>query len=168
MQIKLQTDALTGLTNRDTFIRALRDRFQRYNDGSRPEPFAVLFMDVNRFKAINDTLGHALGDAVLKEVAQRLQEQVRGSDRVARYAGDEFVVLLDALRGPDDAETVRDHLEAVLRQPLQSVAPLDPALAELGAAMGAAVCPADATEIGDLLAHADADMYRRKALRHGL
>ncbi|MCB2035304.1 MAG: diguanylate cyclase, partial [Ottowia sp.] len=55
MQIKLQTDALTGLTNRDTFIRALRDRFQRYNDGSRPEPFAVLFMDVNRFKAINDT-----------------------------------------------------------------------------------------------------------------
>ena len=168
MQIKLQTDALTGLTNRDTFIRALRDRFQRYNDGSRPEPFAVLFMDVNRFKAINDTLGHALGDAVLKEVAQRLQEQVRGSDRVARYAGDEFVVLLDALRGPGDAETVRDHLEAVLRQPLQSVAPLDPALAELGAAMGAAVCPADATEIGDLLAHADADMYRRKALRHGL
>ena len=162
MQVKLQTDTLTGLLNRDTFMRGLKDRFQRHASGSHPQPFAVLFIDINRFKAINDTLGHAVGDAVIREMAERLRTHVRVQDRVGRYAGDEFVVLLDQIRDPADAETVRHNLEQLLRQPLQSVLPLDPALAAMGATVGAGVCPTDATEIGDLLTFADGDMYRRK------
>ena len=162
MQVKLQTDTLTGLLNRDTFMRGLKDRFQRHASGSHPQPFAVLFIDINRFKAINDTLGHAVGDAVIREMAERLRTHVRMQDRVGRYAGDEFVVLLDQIRDPADAETVRHNLEQLLRQPLQSVLPLDPALAAMGATVGAGVCPTDATEIGDLLTFADGDMYRRK------
>ena len=162
MQVKLQTDTLTGLLNRDTFMRGLKDRFQRHASGSHPQPFAVLFIDINRFKAINDTLGHAVGDAVIREMAERLRTHVRVQDRVGRYAGDEFVVLLDQIRDPADAETVRHNLEQLLRQPLQSVLLLDPALAAMGATVGAGVCPTDATEIGDLLTFADGDMYRRK------
>ena len=162
MQVKLQTDTLTGLLNRDTFMRGLKDRFQRHASGSHPQPFAVLFIDINRFKAINDTLGHPVGDAVIREMAERLRTHVRMQDRVGRYAGDEFVVLLDQIRGPADAETVRHNLEQLLRQPLQSVLLLDPALAAMGATVGAGVCPTDATEIGDLLTFADGDMYRRK------
>ena len=162
MQVKLQTDTLTGLLNRDTFMRGLKDRFQRHASGSHPQPFAVLFIDINRFKAINDTLGHAVGDAVIREMAERLRTHVRMQDRVGRYAGDEFVVLLDQIRDPADAETVRHNLEQLLRQPLQSVLLLDPALAAMGATVGAGVCPTDATEIGDLLTLADGDMYRRK------
>ena len=162
MQVKLQTDTLTGLLNRDTFMRGLKDRFQRHASGSHPQPFAVLFIDINRFKAINDTLGHAVGDAVIREMAERLRTHVRMQDRVGRYAGDEFVVLLDQIRDPADAETVRHNLEQLLRQPLQSVLLLDPALAAMGATVGAGVCPTDATEIGDLLTFADGDMYRRK------
>ena len=162
MQVKLQTDTLTGLLNRDTFMRGLKDRFQRHASGSHPQPFAVLFIDINRSKAINDTLGHAVGDAVIREMAERLRTHVRMQDRVGRYAGDEFVVLLDQIRDPADAETVRHNLEQLLRQPLQSVLLLDPALAAMGATVGAGVCPTDATEIGDLLTFADGDMYRRK------
>ena len=162
MQTKLQTDALTGLANRDTFMRALKDRFQRHASGASPQPFAVLFMDINRFKTINDTLGHVVGDAVIREMAQRLREHVRDDDRVARYAGDEFVVLLERIRSPADAQTVRDHLEQILRQPLQCVLPLDAELAGIGATVGVGVCPTDATAIGDLLNLADGDMYRRK------
>jgi diguanylate cyclase (GGDEF)-like protein len=162
MQVKLQTDTLTGLTNRDTFMRVLKDRFQRHAGGVSPQPFAILFMDINRFKTINDTLGHAVGDAVIRELAQRLRQHVRSQDLVARYAGDEFVILLEQIRGPADVRTVRDHLEKVLAEPLESVLPLNPALASIGATLGAAVCPNDATEIGDLLTLADADMYRRK------
>ena len=162
MQVKLQTDTLTGLLNRDTFMRGLKDRFQRHASGSHPQPFAVLFIDINRFKAINDTLGHPVGDAVIREMAERLRTHVRMQDRVGRYAGDEFVVLLDQIRDPADAETVRHNLEQLLRQPLQSVLLLDPALAAMGATVGAGVCPTDATEIGDLLTFADGDMYRRK------
>lgn len=162
MQVKLQTDTLTGLLNRDTFMRALKDRFQRYASGVNPQPFAVLFIDINRFKAINDTLGHAVGDAVIREMAERLRTHVRVQDRVGRYAGDEFVVLLDQIRDPADAETVRHNLEQLLGQPLQSVLALDPALATMGATVGAGVCPTDATEIGDLLTLADGDMYQRK------
>lgn len=162
MQVKLQTDTLTGLLNRDTFMRGLKDRFQRHASGSHPQPFAVLFIDINRFKAINDTLGHPVGDAVIREMAERLRTHVRMQDRVGRYAGDEFVVLLDQIRDPADAETVRHNLQQLLRQPLQSVLPLDPALAAMGATVGAGVCPTDATEIGDLLTFADGDMYRRK------
>ena len=162
MQVKLQTDTLTGLLNRDTFMRGLKDRFQRHASGSHPQPFAVLFIDINRFKAINDTLGHAVGDAVIREMAERLRTHVRMQDRVGRYAGDEFVVLLDQIRDPADAETVRRNMAQLLAQPLQSVLPLDPALAAMGATVGAGVCPTDATEIGDLLTFADGDMYRRK------
>lgn len=162
MQVKLQTDTLTGLLNRDTFMRGLKDRFQRHASGSHPQPFAVLFIDINRFKAINDTLGHAVGDAVIREMAERLRTHVRVQDRVGRYAGDEFVVLLDQIRDPADAETVRRKMAQLLAQPLQSVLPLDPALAAMGATVGAGVCPTDATEIGDLLTFADGDMYRRK------
>ncbi|MFV0681049.1 diguanylate cyclase domain-containing protein [Ottowia sp.] len=162
MQIRLQTDALTGLANRDAFLRTLDSRLQQFHDGSDPHPFGLLFVDLNRFKAINDILGHAVGDAVLIELAQRLRTSLRADDHVGRYAGDEFVVLLNRIRSPDDAEAVRGALEAALREPLYSVPSHAPQLSQLGAALGVATCPHDATTARALIAHADADMYRRK------
>lgn len=162
MQAKLQTDTLTGLANRDAFLRALEGRLQQFHDGSNPLPFSLLFVDLNQFKAINDALGHVQGDAVLIELAQRLRASLRADDRVARYAGDEFVVLLERIRSPEDAEAVRQALDEVLREPLQSVAARAPQLAGFGAALGVATCPHDATTARELIAHADADMYRHK------
>jgi diguanylate cyclase (GGDEF)-like protein len=104
-----------------------------------------------------------VGDAVLREMAQRLRGAVRAQDMVARYAGDEFVVLLDAIGARTDAEAVREHLDRTLRAPLQALpAGADAGGPPEGAAIGLAVCPDDGQDAETLIRHADADMYRRK------
>lgn len=164
MRTRLLTDPLTGLANRTALLRRIEQRLQRHRRRGDDRPFGLLFIDFNRFKAINDRHGHDVGDAVLREMARRLAAAVRAQDLVARYAGDEFVVLLDDVATRADAEAARAHIDALLREPLQALPPASaaPASPVEGAAIGLALCPDDAQDAEALIRHADADMYRRK------
>lgn len=152
-------DALTGLPS----LRLLHDRLERamaraQRDG---QGVAVLFVDLNGFKPINDHFGHEAGDAVLKAVAQRLQGGVRDADTVGRIGGDEFLVILPDVADPAAAAQVRDKLDATLREPIYLPGPKT--LVSLSAAIGIAMFPAMATDMTTLLRLADEDMYRVKA-----
>ncbi|MBI3349802.1 MAG: diguanylate cyclase [Burkholderiales bacterium] len=162
MQQRLLTDQLTGLSNRGAMLRRIEDRILQQRRRGDRWPFAVMFIDFDRFKAINDSFGHSVGDAVLKEVGQRLRGGVRIGDLVARYAGDEFVLLLESVDNRADAEAARTHLEAAMRAPLDSLAGIAPDGFQTGASFGIALYPDDGQDTETLLRHADADMYARK------
>lgn len=151
-------DALTGLANR----YLLEDRFDSARERGRRRalPLALIVIDLDDFKAINDRLGHPVGDAVLIHVARVLQAATRGGDTVARTGGDEFVVLLDGLHSPAEAEdTLRRLRDALARE---RCAAID---APVAASLGLAVGEADAAELDALFTAADAAMYADKAAR---
>lgn len=162
MQQRLLTDRLTGLSNREAALRRIDERIARHRRRGDSRAFAVLFVDFNRFKHINDRFGHDVGDQVLIEMAQRLRARLRADDTVARFAGDEFLVLLDAVTDRRDAERVRSQLDEALREPLAALAAHAPGEAAAGASIGLAMFPADGTDIDSLIKLADQDMYRRK------
>ena len=166
MQNKLLSDRLTGLANREAFLRRVDDRLAQQREYPDPRPFAILFIDLNDFKNINDRFGHDAGDKVLQEIAQRMLSGLRSRDLVARYAGDEFVVMLDAVNNRQDAERARSKIEQLLGAPLLSIAPaaLD---ASTGASVGLAMYPDDGLDVESLVQCSDADMYRRKQSMHG-
>lgn len=163
MQLRLRTDMLTGLDNRDMMIRCISDRLSMARRASDSGSFAVLFVDLNNFKQVNDSFGHDAGDRVLVEFANRLREATRTCDRVARYAGDEFVLMIDVMPTREAAEQVRQELEQALRRPLQTVdlAKL-PAGTLIGGAVGLAFYPNDGDSANELIKRADHDMYERK------
>ena len=162
MQNRLRTDILTGLVNRDVIQRSITDRIHQHRRVGDAQPFAVLFIDLNNFKQVNDRLGHDAGDRALVEIGGRLRSATRGADLVARYAGDEFVILLDTVSDHDAASQIRRHIEDVLREPLMSIGP-GPAGPDMhGAAVGLALYPGDAEDADELIRHADRDMYERK------
>ncbi|WP_395703640.1 diguanylate cyclase domain-containing protein [Aquabacterium sp.] len=163
MQQRLLTDRLTGLSNREAALRRIDERIAQHRRRGDRRPFAVMFVDFNRFKQINDNYGHDVGDKVLQELAQRLRTRLRVDDTVARYAGDEFLVLLDAVADRRDAEQVRADLERAMREPLAALADVAPGEASAGASFGIAMFPADGADIDTLIKVADQDMYRRKA-----
>lgn len=150
-------DPLTGLANRELFLdqleRALAfgDRYVRKT--------GLLFVDLDGFKAINDTRGHALGDALLRAVALRLQECVRRSDAVARLGGDEFVVLLPDVTSRRDVAFVKEAILDRLREPVETSVG-DPLVIQ--ASVGSAMSPLDGSTAKELLDAADSDMYREK------
>jgi diguanylate cyclase (GGDEF)-like protein len=119
---------------------------------------AVLYIDVDDFKQVNDSLGHAAGDLLLREVAQRLQRCVRETDTVARLGGDEFVVLLEDVQTPEDAHTVADKIRGAMRHPID----VDGRVLRILASIGIALYPEHGQEIEQLLRHADEAMYRDK------
>ena len=166
MQKRLRSDALTGLDNRDVMVRNISNRIENARRPGDAIPFAVLFVDLNNFKLINDRLGHDAGDRALIEISQRLRDTTRSNDRVARYAGDEFVLMINDVATAEVAEQVRLHLETVLSVPLQSVD-----LTRLpegmvgGGAVGLAFFPGDGDSADQLIKHADRDMYERKGYR---
>ncbi len=162
MQRRLLTDPLTGLANREALIRRVEDRIVQQRRRGDPRPFGLLFIDINHFKKINDEFGHDIGDAVLQELARRLGAAVRAEDLVARFAGDEFLVLLDSIDRREDAERVRELLEEVLRQPLERLTGSTTLAPALGAAIGVAVYPEDGQDVDTLVRHADQHMYTRK------
>ncbi|MCM8594355.1 diguanylate cyclase domain-containing protein [Accumulibacter sp.] len=164
MHDRLLSDRLTGLANREAFLRRVDERLFQQRDLPEPRPFAVLFIDLNDFKHINDSFGHDVGDRVLREMAQRMLAGLRSRDLVARYAGDEFVVLLDTVRNRRDAEQARGKLEQLLGGPLQATDALGPAGAS-GASVGLSMYPEDGQDVDSLVRRADADMYRRKNRR---
>lgn len=160
MQLRLQTDELTGLLNREAFTLKLRSRIAAYAGDRRKRRFAVLFIDLNKFKQVNDELGHDAGDLALKEVANRLRESLRTEDLVARYAGDEFVILLDNIDASDHFVQARSTIARIFSEPLESVGAENKL--ELGASVGIAVYPDDATDAEALLRIADGIMYDHK------
>ena len=119
---------------------------------------ALLFIDLDRFKPINDSLGHAAGDRVLKSVAERIRHNIRESDTAARIGGDEFVVLLRSLQSLDDATHVAQKIGEAIEQPVE----LDGHSLTVTASIGVAVYPEDGIDAAALSRHADAAMYRAK------
>jgi diguanylate cyclase (GGDEF)-like protein/PAS domain S-box-containing protein len=151
-------DALTGLPNRYELYDRLRTALERRQ--RQPAPMGVLYLDVDHFKHINDTYGHAAGDAVLVEVARRLQHTVRRTDTVARLAGDEFVILLDPIDAPDDALHTAQKVVAAIRPPIHLRG--DVAL-NVTASIGVACPAADATDADAVLREADRALYWAKS-----
>ncbi|UOD29003.1 diguanylate cyclase [Massilia violaceinigra] len=151
-------DALTGLPN-----RAMLDDIARkaVSGALRSEQLlAMMFVDLDGFKSINDTLGHAVGDQLLAAVANRLQSGIRRSDTVARIGGDEFAVLMTALESRASAGLLAQKLLDALARPFQ----FRKRQFAIRASIGIAIFPADATSVDALLQHADQAMYQAKLL----
>jgi len=151
-------DALTGLPNRNL----LQDRLMQTvaQARRRGEQGAVLFIDLDRFKLINDTLGHHVGDALIAEVGKRLMQCVRSVDTVGRVSGDEFAVVLSELSRADDAAIVAQKILGALAQPFD----LEGTEAYVTASIGISVFPADGEDAETLLKNADMAMYRAKEM----
>ncbi len=150
-------DALTDLPNRALLMDRLRQAIplsQRMNT-----QLAVCFIDLDGFKAVNDSLGHAAGDALLQVLAQRLQQCVRGNDTVARLGGDEFVLVLTQLHSRDECDAVIARVQAAVREPIAVGADRT---VSVGLSIGVALCPEHAAEAEQLLKLADEAMYRVK------
>ncbi len=152
-------DALTGLPNRLLFNDRLDMVIREANRTG--ECFAMLFVDLDRFKTINDTLGHSIGDQVLVTTTQRLRGSVRASDTVARYAGDEFIVILRHIVKSEDVLRIAEKIVQVMEAPLRID---DGTELQITASIGVSFFPDDATDAETLLKHADEAMYAAKSL----
>tara|TARA_R110001599_G_scaffold171353_1_gene362040 strand:+ start:22000 stop:24051 length:2052 start_codon:yes stop_codon:yes gene_type:complete len=150
-------DPLTGLPNRKLlFDRLEQYRLQAQRDG---QSFVVCFLDLNRFKRVNDVYGHEAGDQLLKVLAERMPQCLRSSDTIARIGGDEFVVLLRGDPQSDELVTVINRLYDAVAEPI----PLPQATVTVSCSIGYAVYPRDGTTATELLSHADKRMYEHKA-----
>lgn len=155
--IKLATrDSLTGLPNRLLF----QDRLQQSIESAKRDKksVAVLFVDLDRFKNVNDSLGHETGDRLLNEVAARMRKCIRRSDTVARLGGDEFVLCLAQLRNPADATKVAKKITESLARRFE----IDGQQINTSCSIGISLYPTDAVDAGTLLRNADTAMYHAK------
>jgi len=148
-------DSLTGLANRVLFLETVEHGLRRLRRD--PGSLGVLFLDVDDFKTVNDSLGHAVGDELLVGLARRLVSACRPGDTVARLGGDEFAILLEGLHSPDEATVVADRIIAAIETPLDVAGTVVAPRCSIGIAFGSAVDSPD-----DLLRNADAAMYVAK------
>jgi diguanylate cyclase (GGDEF)-like protein len=151
-----QYDQLTGLVNRSLF----RDRLVQAMARSKrlQQPLGLMLLDLDRFKPVNDTLGHSVGDQLLKVVAERLHECVREVDTVARMGGDEFTIILEGLMCEEDISLVARRITTSLSEPFL----LGEHQVVISVSIGITIYPTDDHDIDELLTHADAAMYRAK------
>jgi len=149
-------DSLTGLPNREMFNELLRHAIEVACRHQRR--FAMLFIDLDRFKVINDSLGHDAGDILLTEIGNRLRETLRSSDVVARLGGDEFVVILEETAEREDVERIAHNLLSVLGEPMQ----LSGHECHTTASIGIAMYPSDGSDVQTLIKNADMAMYFAK------
>lgn len=149
-------DGLTGLPNRTLFFDRLYQTFlqaRRYQ-----QRFALLFIDLDRFKFVNDNLGHDVGDLLLQETAERLKEQVRSCDTIARMGGDEFTIILSRINEPDNARMVAEKIVAAIGRPFH----LGGHVCSIGASIGISIFPDDGDNTEVLIKKADTAMYSAK------
>ena len=151
-------DTLTGLPNRRMFHDRLEQEIKKAHRAG--QPMALMFLDLDRFKEINDTLGHDVGDILLKEASRRLSSCVRESDTVARLGGDEFGVVLGELDDPGNVERIAQGILRKLTEPFL----LGIETVYISASIGITLYPEDATEVDSLLKNADQAMYAAKRL----
>jgi diguanylate cyclase (GGDEF)-like protein/PAS domain S-box-containing protein len=156
MRRKAMHDPLTGLPNRAMFMESL-DRAV-HQARRRAARFSVIFMDLDHFKQVNDSMGHHAGDLLLKVISERLVAAVRAADLVARLAGDEFVVLVEEHGGPEEVMIVGQKVLAALRQPVT----IDWRQVEVSASLGIASFPEDGADVATLVRNADVAMYQAK------
>jgi diguanylate cyclase (GGDEF)-like protein len=149
-------DALTGLPNRRLFQSRLEQAVHRARVDQTL--VAVLFLDIDGFKQINDTHGHDAGDALLREFGRRFAGRVRAADMIARFGGDEFVLLIAGLAVPSDVARILEQVRAILTEPFQ----LAGERVEVTASIGFAMYPFDALDGASLLRRADQAMYHNK------
>ncbi len=149
-------DTLTGLPNRMLLSDRLTQSLAQAKRHNRT--IAVMFVDLDQFKWVNDTLGHDAGDDLLRIIAARLSACVRNSDTVARLGGDEFVLVLDGLRGPEDVTRVAQKLLDTIQAPMN----ISSREVRVGGSIGVAVYPSDGDDAEQLMKHADTAMYRAK------
>ncbi len=153
-------DYLTNLPNRKLFFDRLH---QAISQGYRNELcVAILFVDLDGFKAINDTYGHSRGDFILKRMAERLRDCVRESDTIARFGGDEFVVILNSVAGAGDAARVAEKILPAISAELK----LHDQLIKMSASIGISIFPSDGNQIDALLKNADLAMYKAKQYKN--
>lgn len=157
LELLANHDPLTGLANRTQLTRHLDSRVSRAEPNS--DPFAVMFIDLDRFKEVNDTLGHGAGDRLLCEVTTRLQHKVRGSDLLARIGGDEFVAVLTGLENGRDASAIAEKIIEALTAPFI----LQGQPVQISASVGISRFPSDGATTELLLRKADTAMYAAKA-----
>lgn len=156
LQSMARYDPLTQLGNRTLLNERLQHAVQQADrHGDR---LAVLYLDLDKFKQVNDSLGHAAGDTLLQEVARRLKACVRAMDTVARIGGDEFVVLLERIHGDDDADRVAQAIDQALKVPVF----LEGRSWRISSSIGIARYPDDASDLAQLFRHADQAMYAAK------
>ncbi|MCW5632198.1 MAG: EAL domain-containing protein [Rubrivivax sp.] len=150
-------DALTGLPNRAAFVERLERRMAEARASG--ESLALMFIDLDHFKRINDSLGHAVGDALLRTVAARITEALRMGDMVARFGGDEFLVLLAPRAGSSVVAEVAARLLAAVAEPM----PASGVTISVTPSIGVALFPQDGATSSELIQHADQAMYRAKS-----
>jgi diguanylate cyclase (GGDEF)-like protein/PAS domain S-box-containing protein len=151
-----RTDQLTGLANRSTFLERLHQVFAACGRGAKP--FAILYLDLDQFKPVNDTLGHPAGDSLLREVAVRLGHCVRESDLIARLGGDEFAILQCEIREPANAGELASKIQSALACPYN----IDGQEVSISVSIG--ICPydSDVADADEMLSKADRALYRAK------
>ncbi|MDE2440970.1 MAG: EAL domain-containing protein [Betaproteobacteria bacterium] len=154
-------DPLTGLANRRCFIERLEESLRE--TAKRDERLAVLFIDLDQFKQVNDSLGHGVGDELLVSVSSRLSEHVRLIDMLARLGGDEFICLMEAVREESEVEVLAGEIIAAFEQPFR----IGDHELFLSASVGISLFPGDGGSVVDLMRNADSAMYRAKSLGRG-
>ena len=155
-------DVLTNLPNRATFTERLAEAV---SDAKRADTgFAVLFIDLDRFKLVNDTLGHAAGDELLRKVAGRMQAEVRETDTLARLGGDEFALVMPGVRDPELAMATAERLRCAVSEPYA----LSQGTAHVGVSIGISCHPMHGGNPDELLNHADLALYRAKAVSRNM
>jgi diguanylate cyclase (GGDEF)-like protein/PAS domain S-box-containing protein len=152
-----QFDVLTGLANRGVFVANLNRAI--VNAGRGGAAFAVLYLDLDHFKDVNDTLGHPVGDQLLRSVAERIEANSRADDSVSRFGGDEFAMLMAGVGEPTDAGILADNLLEIISKPYL----IDGNEIHVGTSIGIAMSGADTLEAETLLGHADVALYRAKS-----
>ena len=149
-------DVLTGVANRTLFMERLTHLLVQRQQPNRYH--AVLFIDLDHFKNINDTFGHSIGDKVLKMVSQKLKKSIRKGDTVSRHGGDEFAILLENLKSPLDAAKIAQNILDVLKKPLL----INEHHFHITTSIGITIAPTDSTDAETLLRFADIAMYKAK------
>lgn len=153
-------DPLTGLANRNLFADRLSHAVRRADRSG--ELVGVVYADLDRFKRVNDTLGHAAGDAVLAQLAKRFAQSARASDTIARIGGDEFAMIVEGLHHPGEIGTIAEKLERCLREPVVVAG----RAVDVGISVGSSVYPVDTSDLARLLELADTSMYASKERHH--